>query len=165
MDCRSQPRTSAADNALAVYEVVVELGETPSSSTGANLFIRINGRTNRVPRQKLVANIVETADGRRLRYLAGTKNVFKIRGPSLTHVHSVVIESDGITEDDGCLIKSVSVENLRARLIWEFDCNEWLSLYHGDCKISRQLFVDAPDKSLYQSRSGPGGPDIGGTES
>ena len=121
---------------------------------------------------------MELADGRRLRYLAGTRNVFKIRGPSLTHLVSVVIEvgrhqptqailifqSDGLTEEDAVFIKSVSVENLRARLIWDFDCREWLSLFDGDCQISRTLYVEDEQTKLARARQTKAGADAGGNK-
>ena len=46
---------------------------------------------------------------------------------------------------------------MRDRFFWEFECEEWLSLFHGDCMISRRLFAVDERLEPGHHRGGGGG--------
>jgi len=110
---------------MALYEICVKIGDRRNSESSAHLFVRLNGRSNRVPRQKLVANLVEDDNGNRTRYAHASRcvfselhflpklfgrHIFKIRGPSLRDVTSIVIETDALLEEDSVYIDDIAVE-------------------------------------------------------
>ena len=54
-------------------------------------------------------------------------------------LEKILIEHDGYEEANSWFLNSVSITPEESPDTFVFNCEKWLSLYRGDCQISREL--------------------------
>ena len=79
------------------------------------------------------------------RFAKGSTHVFKVHGPDIGDIRSVVIEHNGHHKEDAWFLEEVEI--VKKKKTWLFVCNQWLSLFHGDGQASRELFAKHSSKT------------------
>ncbi|XP_012940984.2 lipoxygenase homology domain-containing protein 1, partial [Aplysia californica] len=138
------------DNVL--YKVAVTTGTLKNCGTDAKVFIRMKGTRGKIPKTRLTkkAGSVKSGKGVAFRFAKGSTHVFKIWGPSIGDLKSISIETSALKKEEAWYLQEVEVVNTKNKKSWHFFCNQWFSLYHGDCQVSRELFPAQASKTEYE---------------
>ncbi|XP_077979346.1 lipoxygenase homology domain-containing protein 1-like [Glandiceps talaboti] len=126
------------------YKIQVKTGERKNAGTDANVYIWIKGTNGKMPKKKL-SKVVSTnkqgkvESGVNFKFVKGKTKAFKVKSKELGDLTSLTIEHDGLEKRQGWFVEEVVVTNLHNGKCWIFPCNQWLSLFEGDCQLSREL--------------------------
>lgn len=135
-----------------LYKVFVTTADKKGASTDAKVFISLKGTKSKITRTRLTkkAGSVKSNKGVAFKFSKGTTHMFKIRGPELGDIKSLVMEHDGIKKEDGWFLQEVEVVNTKRKKSWLFICNSWLSLHHSDGHSKREFFPHLGSKTDYE---------------
>ncbi|CAG5136848.1 unnamed protein product, partial [Candidula unifasciata] len=135
-----------------MYKVAVTTGDLKNSGTDAKVFIKLKGTKGKVPKTRLTkrAGSVKSAKNVAFRFTKGSTHVFKIWGPNIGTLRSLVIETSALKKEEAWNLQEVEVTNTKTNKSWHFFCNQWFSLFHGDGQTSREFFPAQISKTEYE---------------
>ncbi|XP_053384453.1 lipoxygenase homology domain-containing protein 1-like isoform X6 [Mercenaria mercenaria] len=135
-----------------LYKVFVTTADKKGASTDAKVFLSLKGTKAKITRTRLTKKAGSVKSNKRVsfKFSKGTTHMFKIRGPELGDIKSLVMEHDGIKKEDGWFLQEVEIVNTKRKKSWLFMCNNWLSLYHGDGHSKREFFPHLGSKTDYE---------------
>ncbi|KAL4225448.1 Lipoxygenase y domain-containing protein 1 [Mactra antiquata] len=150
-----------------LYKVFVTTADKKGASTDAKVFISLKGTKSKITRVRLTkkAGSVKSNKGVSFKFSKGTTHMFKVRGPELGHIKSLVMEHDGIKKEDGWYLQEVEIVNTKRKKSWLFMCNTWLSLHHSDGHTKREFFPHLGSKTDYEVAVVTGDKQNAGTDS
>ncbi|KAK7479808.1 hypothetical protein BaRGS_00028988 [Batillaria attramentaria] len=140
----------ASGNVL--YKVAVTTGDQKNAGTDAKVFIKIKGLKGKLPKTRLTkkAGSVKSNKGVAFRFAKGSTHVFKIRGPNIGDIQSLMIETSATKKEEAWFLQEVEIVNTKTKKTYLFTCNQWFSLYHGDGQVCRELFPIKSPKTEYE---------------
>eukprot|EP00117_Sycon_ciliatum_P034674 scpid23226/ scgid5488/ Lipoxygenase homology domain-containing protein 1 len=132
-----------------IYRIEVHTGDKKAASTTARVFIALHGTHGKLSKRRLwTPSMVDDADddggkvidaNEKFMFPRGEMRVFLLQGPDIGELCSLTIEHDGLSEKHAWYLQEVFITNTSTGMRWRFACNRWLSLFHSDCHISRDL--------------------------
>ncbi|XP_071954737.1 lipoxygenase homology domain-containing protein 1-like [Antedon mediterranea] len=133
-------RPGSAKNGETVYKIEVKTGDKKGCGTSANVFISMKGDKGKFQKKKLTKKQTKTNSGLvHCKFNRNSAKIFNLKGPEVGELKSLTIEHDGLEKKDSWFVDEVKVTNLHTKKSWLFFCSQWLSLFHNDCQISRNL--------------------------
>ncbi|XP_052229243.1 lipoxygenase homology domain-containing protein 1-like isoform X2 [Dreissena polymorpha] len=143
---------SSKSDGPVVYKVWVITADKPNAATDAKVYISIKGTKDRIKRHRLTkkAGSVKYNKAVAFRFSRGSTHMFKLHGPELGNIKSIVLEHDGIKKEDGWFVQEVEIMNTKRKKSWYFMCNTWLSLHHTDGHSKREFFPHLGSKTDYE---------------
>ncbi|ESN93072.1 hypothetical protein HELRODRAFT_165231 [Helobdella robusta] len=141
------------------YKVAVTTGPQKDAKTSARVFITLKGQLGDLPRRHLTKKECTNIE-KPFSFNPSTTNAFIFEARDIGDVVSVVVEHDGVNEEDSWFLKKVKVsksptanrattaiknshnssKHNRDSNIFIFPCNNWLSLFKGDKLKKRHLY-------------------------
>ncbi|CAD5121003.1 DgyrCDS9547 [Dimorphilus gyrociliatus] len=132
-----------------LYKITVLTGNRKNAETKSKVFIRLKGTKAKLPRKRLSKKI-KNRPGKRFVFERGSTNTFKMRGNDIGDLTSIIIEHDGITKEESWFLEQIEITNTANGKTWICICKNWLSLFEGDGKLSRELFVRQYSRTEYE---------------
>ena len=56
-------------------------------------------------------------------------------------------QTSALKKEEAWYLQEVEVVNTKNKKSWHFFCNQWFSLFHGDCQTLRELFPQKASKT------------------
>ncbi|XP_050409617.1 lipoxygenase homology domain-containing protein 1 [Patella vulgata] len=147
------------------YKIAVVTGSKKNSGTDAKVFIKLKGTKDKLPKTRLTkkAGSVKSSRDVSFKFGKGTTHMFKIKGPEIGDLKSIVVEHNGSRKEDAWFLQEIEIVNTKTKKTWNFICNQWLSLHHGDGQTMRELFAQRSAKTEYEIVTVTGDRPNGGT--
>ncbi|XP_033751254.1 lipoxygenase homology domain-containing protein 1-like isoform X2 [Pecten maximus] len=143
---------SSSGEKSTLYKVAVLTGDLKNASTDAKVFITLKGLKGKIPKTRLTkkAGSVKSNKDVAFRFSRDSTHIFKVRGPNVGNLKSVIIEHNGTKKEDAWFLREIEVVHVKTKKSWVFVCNQWLSLVHGDQQTQRELFPRMSPKTTYE---------------
>ncbi|XP_048241483.1 lipoxygenase homology domain-containing protein 1-like isoform X2 [Haliotis rufescens] len=134
------------------YKVFVTTGMEKGASTDAKVYLKMTGTKGKFPKHRLTkkAGSVRSNNAVSFNFSKGTTHMFKVKGPNIGDIKSIVMEHSGTSREQSWFLEKVKILNTKNKKQWVFHCGQWLSYYHTDGKTSRQLFPQVASKTEYE---------------
>uniref|UniRef100_K1R2V2 Lipoxygenase-like protein domain-containing protein 1 n=1 Tax=Magallana gigas TaxID=29159 RepID=K1R2V2_MAGGI len=135
-----------------LYKIAIITADKKDAGTDAKVFLTVKGLRGKIPKTRLTkkAGSVRKNSKVAFRFSKGSTHLFKIRGPEIGDIKSIIIETDGIQKEQAWFLQEVEITNVKRKKSWSFVCNNWLSLHHGDQQTTRELFPNISSKTDYE---------------
>ncbi|GFN87704.1 fibronectin type iii domain-containing protein 1 [Plakobranchus ocellatus] len=147
---RRLAKDGEASNVL--YKIAVTTGDLKNCGTDAKVFIKLKGLRGKLPKTRLTKKAGSVKSGKKVafRFAKGSTHVFKIWGPNIGDLKSMVIETSALKREEAWFLQEVEVINTKSGKSWHFFVNQWFSLYHNDCQTVRELWPAQSSKTEYE---------------
>ncbi|XP_059150632.1 lipoxygenase homology domain-containing protein 1-like isoform X2 [Physella acuta] len=135
-----------------LYKVAVTTGNVKNASTDAKVFIKLKGLRGKLPKTRLTKKAGSVKSGKKVpfRFTKGSTHIFKVWGPNIGEIKSLLVETSAIKMEEAWFLEQIEVVNTKSKKSYLFLCNQWLSLYHADGQVSRELFALRASKTEYE---------------
>ncbi|XP_078332217.1 lipoxygenase homology domain-containing protein 1-like isoform X5 [Crassostrea virginica] len=140
------------DDEDVLYKVAIITADKKDAGTDAKVFLTVKGLRGKIPKTRLTkkAGSVRKNSKVAFRFSKGSTHLFKIRGPEIGDLKSIIVETDGIQKEQAWFLQEVEITNVKKKKSWSFVCNNWLSLHHGDQQTTRELYPNISSKTDYE---------------
>ncbi|CAL1540467.1 unnamed protein product [Lymnaea stagnalis] len=135
-----------------LYKVSVTTGDVKNAGTDAKVFVKLKGVRGKLPKTRLTKKAGSVKSGKKVpfRFTRGSCHVFKIWGPNIGDLKSLVVETSALKKEEAWFLREIEVINTKTKKSYHFLCDQWLSLHHRDGQVSRELFADKFSKTEYE---------------
>jgi len=124
------------------YKVRVETGDKKGSGTEARVFLTLFGSKGKSSKKRIFkfsGNSQQNTDLVPFKFSRGSAHTFSMTLKNVGVLEKILIEHDGYEESSSWFLNSISITPEDSPDTFVFNCEKWLSLYRGDCQISREL--------------------------
>ena len=127
---------------LRTYKVRVETGGKKGAGTEARVFLTLFGSKGKSTKKrifKFAGNGQQDTDLVPFKFSRGSAHTFAMSFKAVGVLEKILVEHDGYEESSSWFLNSISITPEDSPDTFVFNCEKWLSLYRGDCQISREL--------------------------
>ena len=127
---------------MKTYKVRVETGDKKGAGTEARVFMTLFGSKGKSAKKRIFkfsGNGQQDTDLVPFKFSRSSAHTFNMTFKNIGVLEKILIEHDGYEESASWFLNSISITPEDSPDTFLFNCEKWLSLYRGDCQISREL--------------------------